>query len=190
MPMLTRHPIAAHALPASLALALALALAGCGSREAAAPADQIAFNDFEVVDGWSGGAPVPSLTAEQAHSGKAAVRVAPGLDYSFGYHNALGRMSPTRLAKVQVQAWVWLPDAPVDAMLVTQVRDPTQSKDLSWDGLALAMATKDKKKWVLVEKEVTLPEAATAKSELLVYLWRNSSAQPVYLDDLRILRAK
>lgn len=171
--------------------ALALALAGCGSDEVAkTPADQITFNDFEAADGWSAGAPVPSLTKEKAHSGTFSIRVAPGLDYSLGYNNLLGKISSTRLKKVKVQAWVFVPNAQSTAVLVTQVHSVEQNKDLLWDGLDVAKEAKALNKWVQIEKEITVPETATYTNQLLVYLWRSGSAQPTYLDDLRISRVE
>lgn len=169
---------------------LALALAGCNDEAAQAPAGQITFNDFEAVDGWSTGVPVPSLTKEKAHSGTYAIRVAPGLDYSTGYNNLLGKISTTRLRKVKVQAWVFVSNPQSTAVLVTQIHSVEQSKDLLWDGLDVTKAAKETNKWVQIEKEVVLPETATYTNQLLVYLWRNGSAQPTYLDDLRISRVE
>ena len=170
--------------------ALALLLAGCADEAAKVPADQVSFNDFEAVDGWSAGAPLPSLTKEKAHSGTYSVRVAPGLDYSLGYNNLLGKISSTRLKKVKIQAWVFVPNAQANAVLVTQIHSIEQNKDLLWDGLDVTKEAKVINKWVQIEKEVTLPETATYTNQLLVYLWRSGSAQPTYLDDLRILRVE
>lgn len=168
--------------------AFLLLLAGCANDAAKAPADQITFNDFEAVEGYTNGAAVPSLTKERAHSGTFAIRVANGVDYSLGYMNLLGKMSPTRLRKIKIQAWVYVPSAQANCVLVTQVRNLTQDKDIFWDGLDLTKTAKGVNKWVLVEKEVTLPETATYADQLLIYMWRGNSPQPTYLDDLRITR--
>lgn len=170
--------------------ALALFLASCADDAAKAPADQISFNDFEAVEGWSAGAPVPSLTKERAHSGAFAVRVGSGVDFSLGYNNVLGKISSTRLRKIKVQAWVFVPSAQADCILVTQLHSNEQNKDILWDGLNITKMAKEVNKWVLVEKEITLPETATYTNQLLVYLWRSASPQPTYLDDLRISRVE
>lgn len=170
--------------------ALALFLASCADDAAEAPADQISFNDFEAVEGWSAGAPVPSITKERAHSGSFAVRVGSGVDFSLGYNNLLGKISSTRLKKVKIQAWVFVPNAQATAVLVTQIHSVEQNKDLLWDGLDVTKEAKVINKWVQIEKEVTLPETATYTNQLLVYLWRSTSPQPTYLDDLRISRVE
>lgn len=171
--------------------AAALALTACNDQPAPTgrPQGQLAFNDFEAVDGWASGAAVPSLTTEKAHSGTTAVVVQPGIDYSLGYNNLLGRLGDGKARKLRVRAWVLLPNAKATAVLVTQLRDEATQKDLLWAGLPLAEATKTTNQWVRVEKEVTLPATAAYANRVLVYLWRNDSSQPAYLDDLEISRA-
>ena len=172
------------------AAALLLALAGCADNAAKAPANQITFNDFEAVEGWSAGEPVPSLTKERAHSGTYALRVGNGVDFRLGYRNVLGKISTARLHKLTIQAWVFVPGPQAECVLVTQVLGNEQNKNVFWDGLKIKEATKTVGKWVLIEKEITLPPTATPETQLLVYLWRSNSPQPTYLDDLRISRVE
>ena len=167
-------------------IVLTLGLAACAEGGSQKPTNQLAFNDFENVEGWSGDAPVPSLTQEQAHSGTRAVRVAEGLDYSLGYRNTLGRMGRKPPQKIKVEGWVYAAAAQPASVLVTQLRNPTTNQDILWKGLNLADLVKTKHSWVRVEQTVALPATATPESQLLVYLWRNGSPQPTYLDDLRI----
>lgn len=170
--------------------AAALALASCNDQPAPTgrPQGQLAFNDFEAVEGWASGAAVPSLTTDKAHSGTTAVVVQPGIDFSLGYNNLLGKLGDGKARKIRVRAWVLLPNAKATAVLVTQLRDEAAQKDVLWQGLPLAQATKTTNQWVQVEKEVTLPATAAYTNRVLVYLWRNDSSQPVYLDDLEISR--
>ncbi|WP_210514273.1 carbohydrate binding domain-containing protein [Hymenobacter terricola] len=169
-------------------LVLALSLAACNDEvpKTQKLAGQLTFNDFETVDGWASGTPIPSLTSEKAHSGTFAVKVAPGIDYSLGYNNLLGKVGGNKLRKLRVQAWVFVPNAQSSAVLVTQLRDEAAQKDLMWEGLSLSKEAKEVNRWVKVEKVVTLPETATYNNRLLVYLWRNNSSQPAYLDDLQL----
>lgn len=168
----------------------ALSLAACNDQPTTAgrPKGQLAFNDFENVEGWASGAAVPSLTTEKAHSGTTAVQVTPGLDFSLGYNNLLGKTGDGTARKIRVRAWVLVPNAKASAVLVTQLRDEATQKDVLWEGLPLAQTVKTFNQWVPVEKEVVLPPTAAYPNRLLVYLWRNDSSQPTYLDDLEISR--
>ncbi|WP_046247402.1 carbohydrate binding domain-containing protein [Hymenobacter terrenus] len=169
---------------------LALTLAACGEQSYKS-ANSLAYNDFESVDGWLAGAQVPSLTKEKAHSGSYSVKVSVGNDFSMGYNNLLGKISSGRLRKVKVQGWVFLPDDKTNAVLVTvlaDVKNPQANKTILWEGINLLKAANSYNKWVKVEKEIVIPETATASDQMLVYLWRNDSAQPAYLDDLEISR--
>lgn len=171
-----------------LGIALAASLTACGGEKTEHPAGQITSNDFESLDGWVGDTPAPSLTKEKAHSGAYSVSVRPGLDYGLSYNNFLGKMSPNRLGKIKVTAWVYLPSAQAAAKLVTEIKDPTRATDnqLLWQGLDLAKAVKKYNEWQQVTQEITLPAKAAATSRFQVYLWRADSGQPVYLDDVTI----
>ncbi|MEJ7661966.1 MAG: hypothetical protein WKG07_21540 [Hymenobacter sp.] len=88
---------------------MALALGSCGGSDATKPANLLASNDFESLDGWLGGEVGPSLTREQAHSGVYSVKVDPKVDYSMGYSNPLGRLSSSQVTKLKLHGWVFLP---------------------------------------------------------------------------------
>lgn len=170
---------------------LALALASCGSNEAAkTPADQITFNDFEAVDGWGTSVPVPSLTKEKARSGTYSIRVAPGCEYSIGYTNPLGKLSATRLKKITIAGWVWLPSKDAKAKLVVTFDNINPDKNLKYDALDLAPTANKFGSWVEVTKTIEVPIEASYNTQLKVYLWRADSSQPVYLDDLEIKKAE
>jgi hypothetical protein len=169
---------------------LALALVSCGEKAANKPAGLLAENDFESLDGWSSGVNNPSLTKEQAHSGVYSVKVNPGIDYSLGYNNQLGKVSATRIHKMKLHAWVRLPNDKTTVLLVGEVKNEGAPKSVVWEGLDLLKEaqTKGFDKWIEVEKTFDLPESVTYNSQLLVYLWRGGSTQPAYLDDLQISR--
>ena len=168
-----------------------LTLAACGSREDGTPANQLASNDFESVEGWAGDASPASLTKDKSHSGRYSVRVGPGVDFSMGYTNTLNLVSTIRLKKIKVHAWVWIPDRNAAASLVTQITNPADgNKAIMWQGMDLIAKAKKFSKWVEIEQEYTLPETVTANSKLYCYMWRGSSPSSVYLDDLQIFKVE
>lgn len=169
---------------------LLLAVAACG-RNSGDSKNRLAFNDFESLDGWSSGVVNPSLNKEEAHSGVYSVKVNPGIDYSLGYNNEVGKISNARLQKIHIHAWAKVPNDKAVGVLVTEVKNEGEDKSALWDGLNMVEEAKAKgfNKWIEIDKTLNLPESLKYNSRLLVYLWRGSSSQPVYLDDLEISRA-
>lgn len=169
----------------------ALVLTACGDKVAKIPADQLASNDFESIDGWVGDNVSPSLTKEKAHSGRYAIKVDPNIEYSMGYSNQLGRLSASKLHKIKVHAWVNIPATDPKAVLVVQVTDPTNpSANLLWNGINLAEQVKARNKWVEIEKEVVLPDNLNYAHKIGVYLWRTSVPNTVFMDDLTISKVE
>ncbi|UOQ66037.1 hypothetical protein [Hymenobacter volaticus] len=167
---------------------LVIGVASCGEKKAEVPANQLAGNDFESIEGWMGDNTPNSLTKEKAHSGRYAIKVDPGVEYSMGYNNLLGKLSASRLRKIKVHAWVNLPNGKSDAVLVTSVADPNNpaAKPIVWEGLKLTDKVKSFNKWVEVEKEITLPDNVTYNNKMNVYLWRGGAPETTFLDDLII----
>ena len=174
---------------AALLLAWVL-LGGCSSRpNAAAPAGPLAATGFEDLDGWLPPTPArATLTRARAHAGRYSTLVGPGHEFSLGYSNTLSQLAPAAWpGRLRVSAWVLVPGPRAAAQLVTEVKGAgSQGARLLWKGLDLATVVKAPNRWQHVEQIVALPAAATANSRLLVYLWRASSPEPVYLDDLQI----
>lgn len=169
----------------------ALALCSCGGQPAGKPAGLLAENDFESLDGWASGVINPSLNKEKAHSGVYSVKVNPGIDYSLGYNNQLGKVSATRIHKLRVHAWVNVPNDKATTLVVTEVKNPGQDKSIMWDGIDMIQEGKSKgfNKWIEVDKTLTLPESINYNSQLLFYLWRGGSTQPTYMDDVQLSQA-
>lgn len=176
-----------------LALALA-ALAGCnGSDSETRPANLLAGNNFEGMEGWNGDTPPPaSLNKEKAHSGIYSMRVGPDVEYASGFIGTLGKLSPTRLAKVQIKAWVYVPAGATSSSLVTQIIDPATpgASPLLWQALPLNDVAKKRNEWIEVEKTITMPANASPTFKLYVYLWRGLAPTVAYVDDMQILRAE
>ncbi|MBX0292556.1 carbohydrate binding domain-containing protein [Hymenobacter sp. HSC-4F20] len=166
--------------------ALLLGLTACSTAPATEETGhRVTYNDFEAVDGW--GPAVPSLTTEKAHSGRFAVKVDNAVEYSLGYANLLGKASTARMRKLTVRGWARREGPDGSATLVVQVTDPAQgNQQLYWEPLHFAEQVKTPGQWEQISKEYTLPAGLQASHELKVYLWRNSAAQPAYLDDLTI----
>ncbi|MBC6700481.1 carbohydrate binding domain-containing protein [Hymenobacter puniceus] len=172
-----------------LGLACLMLSACSGSDSAAAdPAKLITANDFESVDGWMPA--TPALTREQAHSGKHSTKVDGGVEFSIGYSNMLGKLSPSRLRKIKVHAWVYLPSNKSQARLGVQVTDPATSKEIFGDGITLTDQVKEYKKWTEVSKEITFPENIAASQVLRVFLWRAAAADAAYMDDISLTIAE
>jgi hypothetical protein len=171
---------------------LAVGFSACSSSSSVKSADVLASNDFEQLDGWLGSAATPSLNRERAHSGEYSVKVDHNIDYSLGYKNQLGLLSPTRLHKIKIHCWVFLTNSKTAVALVTDIRNPDSAKSIVHDSYELAKVTKPKgyHQWVEVEHTIDLPKTVTYNSQLVVYMWRANSPEPAYLDDLQILKAE
>lgn len=165
---------------------LILALASCGGEKVSSPANQLAGNDFESVDGWVGDNTPTSLTKEKAHSGRYSVKVDPAIEFSMGYNNLLGKLSSSKLRKIKIKAWVNIPSGKAESMIVASVTDPASNNSLMWTGTKLIDQVKVYNKWVEFEKEIALPENVTYSHKLSVYLWRTGANETAFVDDLTI----
>jgi hypothetical protein len=140
---------------------------------------------FEEVLGW-GGIDPSMLTRERAHTGVFSMRVDKDHEYSLTYDVALGKMSPRKVKKIKLNAWVFLPSENTKAILGVQVIDPDQgNKETFGDGLKME-TVHDYNKWVQIEKEMELPESLAPTHHLKLFLWRAAAVDPVYVDDLRL----
>ena len=170
--------------------AASLLLLSCSSRpDAAGDAAILMHNDFDSLAGWLGVTPHPSLTNEKAHSGAYSLKVDSNTEYSLNYKKPLGQLSDVRMAKLKLEAWVWVPDAASKALLVTSFAE-SGAKPLSWNGFDLTKSGAKYGEWTQVSTVIEVPAAATANTLFDTYLWRTGSTQPVYLDDLTVSAVK
>ncbi|WP_375434660.1 carbohydrate binding domain-containing protein [uncultured Hymenobacter sp.] len=171
-----------------LYILLAVSTVSCDGKLEEIPANQLASNDFESVDGWMGDNTPPSLTKEKAHSGRYALKVGPGVEYSMGYNNLLSKLSASKVTKLKVRAWINLPNGTSQPVLVTAITDPNNpgAKPLVWEGLKLSDQVKSFNKWVEVEKTITFPATVNYTNKINVYLWRTGAVETALLDDLII----
>lgn len=165
-----------------------LSFAGCGGKsDVETDPNLLVNNDFETIAGWLPEGPSATLSREKAHSGHYSIKVDAAHEYSLTYKAALGQLHDTRIKKINISAWTFVPMAGAKASLVVSVGNPTTPNDkpLLWDGLEVGKGNAFGK-WVEISKSFTIPESASPTSVLTLYLWRTSGNQPIYLDDLRV----
>ncbi len=154
-----------------------------GDAKSEADPNQLFATGFENLEGWV--IPNPSLTREKAHSGLYSVKTDPNIEYSLTYNNELGRLSPQRLNKFRLTAWVFN-DKAEPAQLVLQItRSAEDNSNVLYEKIDLSQAVKAGE-WTEVSKEITLPAEAAANNPIKIYLWRSGSTLPTYLDDLAL----
>jgi hypothetical protein len=146
--------------------------------------DILASNDFDHIDGWAGD--MSSLSRAYAHTGAYSVMVKPGVPYSLGYSNPLGRLSLARPHKLRLDAWVLRPDLQSKALLVMEVKDPATNAKIIWEGVDLRKEAPKLNEWQHIHHLVDIPASVSAASRILVYMWGADASQPTYLDDLTI----
>ncbi len=168
-------------------LPILLSLAGCGdSKSGRWVGDYVTRTDFEALRGW--GAPAGALTRDHAHSGQYAAFVSPDREYSLTFDLPLHEASVHHIRGLEVEAWVYMGKLPGAATLEVQVRPPGDEDQplLYSDRLVLTEQVPDAARWTQVRKTFTLPAQLPGEAHLRVFLWRNGSPEPAYLDDLQI----
>ncbi|MDO7875080.1 hypothetical protein Q5H93_10090 [Hymenobacter sp. ASUV-10] len=170
---------------------VALCLAGCSSAtNQAETANILLTNSFETVSGWLPDDQTATLTHEQAHSGRTALKVDDAHEYSLTYSKPLEYFHLTLPVKLRVTAWVLRPSAQAYASLVISVTDPAapSAPALLWQDIKLNEAGNSYGKWEKVSQVVTLPVGLQNTHKLSLYLWRTGSGAATYLDDIQVSR--
>lgn len=157
----------------------------CSKKAEVPQTNVVASNDFENLEGWIPSESAGSISHDKAHSGTAALKVGPGLNYSTGYSNMLGKFSEVRPKKIRVSAWGLLPTKNANPVLVTELVHPTNGTKLLWEGVFFG---KDEKygRWIKRSIDIDLPADATYATQLFVYVWNNNGTEPSYVDDIEI----
>ncbi|OGX88384.1 hypothetical protein BEN48_09875 [Hymenobacter glacialis] len=161
-------------------------LAACSSNEAGRwVGDYVTANDFEALRGW--GVDANSLTRDHAHSGQYATFVNAEREYGLTFDMPLNQASVHPLKGVAVEAWVYLPTPQAAASLEVQVQLPgTENRQAFAGSIKLADQVKEGAKWTRVRQEFAFPAGLPDEAHLRIFLWRNASSLPVYLDDLKV----
>lgn len=168
--------------------ALLVSVAACsGNKAGEVPANRVAMNDFESMDGW--GVISPSLTTEKAHSGRYSVKVDRETEYSIGYTNPLIRVASTKIKKLHVHGWVMLGNPQAKGVIVVQVTNPAKGGEkIYWEALDVRSAAKTLNRWTEIDKDFDLPDTIASTHELRVYMWRTAPDGLIYLDDLELTK--
>ena len=172
--------------PLSIAVAVAgVALVSC-SRNDGTEGAIVTRNDFENVLGWGGNTDA-SITTEQAHSGKYAIKVGAQNEYGYTYIQTLGNMSTARVKKLTVSGWAWLPDKGATSQIVVSIaHSADKNSPVFYGSFALPDEVKKYKSWQQISHTFTLPDSVQATNQLKCYLWRTSVNETVYVDDLTL----
>ena len=145
----------------------------------------ITANDFESTAGWNVD---PTLLEHgKAHSGQYAIKVDKDHEFSLTFDMALGQATPSKIKTVHLEGWAYLTSEKSSGVLGLQIMGgPTNSDMVYGDGIRLADVVKSYNKWVLVSKDITLPDNITAVQHVRISLWRADATEPVLVDDLRL----
>lgn len=166
-----------------LALPLA-ALVACGSdNSTTVDKDVLMTSDIDGVAGW-----LPdqnALVKGEAHSGAYSLRVDQNHEFSPGYTAIMGKLSPTHLRGVKLEAWVYATDKNATAKLELAVNEAPGGKELLRSQTKLD-EVKDYGKWVKVSKDIIFPPTVTYSSQLVIYVSRAGATSPAYVDDLQL----
>jgi hypothetical protein len=168
----------------SFFLALPLvALMACNKNSASKDSkDLLMSSDIDSLVGWL---PNPNaLTKGKAHSGHYALGVDDTHEFSPGYSNIMGQLSSTRLRGIRLSAWAYATDKNSKAKLEFVVKS-ADGTEIFRDQTLLG-EVKDFSKWVKINKEITLPAAATYASQIVIYVSRAEATTPAYIDDIQM----
>ena len=172
-----------------LVLGTLVGVVGCSSvTDEAMPANCLAASNFDALAGW-GGLTNPALTQEQAYSGRFSTKIDSTVEYSVGYQAPLGSNAVKGSAKITVEAWAWRKSYGADAKLVLQITDPAANgKQLFWQAIDVSRHARTARKWAKVSQEFVLPPGLLPTQQFWFFMWRQGNGNPVYLDDVRIMR--
>ena len=138
------------------ALLLSLLVGGCNKPPVVTPTNLISQNDFDSLNGW---VPMPpSVTDEQAHSGRFSTKVDGGTEFGLGYGNTMAEAGLQAGQKLTLSAWALRTGGGSTASLVVQVinpADPTQQ--VFWEGFPIEKQVLTYNRWMQVSLTVTLP---------------------------------
>ena len=169
--------------------ALLLTLNACSSdNKQTIPENRVTLNDFEALDGWM---PAVPLTAERAHSGRYSIKVDKDAEYSLGYSNPLGKVSPTKIKKLTINAWALRTGSEAKAVIVVEITNPANpTAKPYWQSMDMYQQVKTFNTWTKVTKDFELPATILPTSQLRVYMWRaGAPGQATFLDDFEITKS-
>jgi hypothetical protein len=105
-------------------------------------------------------------------------------EFSPGYTAVLGKLSPTRIRGVKLEAWVYATDKNATGKLEFVVKEGG-GQELLRDQTRLE-EVKEYGKWVPVSKEIIFPAATNYSSQIVIYVSRAGASSPAYVDDIKL----
>ncbi len=160
-------------------------LSACGgdNAESGADKDVLMTSDIDGAAGWV--ADPNALVKGEAHSGQYSLRVDQTHTFSPGYTAIMGKLSPTHLRGVKLEAWVYATDKNAKGKLELVVNEGPGGKELLHDQTKLDEAGAVGK-WVKVSKDIIFPATVAYSSLLTIYVSRAEATSPAYVDDLKL----
>ena len=146
--------------------------------------DQVFSNDFENLIGW--GCEHPSLTKDQAFSGRYAVKIDNNIENSLGFYQTLGEVTAKkpRVIKVECQAYLHKDSK---GSLVVSIGAPGAPQAALWEAIPLHQEVSKYEQWVQISKAFKVPDSVQFSDKILCHLWRSEgTSSPTYIDDLKI----
>lgn len=144
---------------------------------------QLMHNGFEELGAWHGDRPA-TLVTDKVHTGRYAVRVDAAAPYSPTYRMPLGTLTKHRPRRLTLSAWVWVPTADDNALLVAAITRPDDPDHPIFTKNIYLTDSGPFGKWKQVSRSLELPADIHADYELVLYLWYGYAQHPVYLDDV------
>ncbi len=150
-------------------------------------ANRIIVNDFEAVSGWVH-PDVPSLSIEQAHSGRWSVRVGPGQEYGYGCRLPLAQASAARPSKLRLRAWFFRSAPELSGGIAVKITKGDTDEKLQFETLGAADVPVGA--WTARELTFPLDARVTGADHLEVFAWGPGLTGPLYVDDVELSAVK
>ena len=139
-----------------------------------------------MADGFEAAALAPPYTAEQAHTGRQALKVGQEAEFATLYKGTWAGLGQRR--HLRLRLWAWLPAAQQRGITLTAVASrPAGPQTLHWQAFNLAQVLRHYRRWVPTTFFVSLPRGLQPTDEVTFYLWvPPSEFGPVYVDDFSL----
>ncbi|CAN5370976.1 hypothetical protein BH11BAC2_BH11BAC2_10660 [soil metagenome] len=160
-----------------LLVAIAILLSACSGSGYENKINQ----NFDNINDWY--KEVPTLTNEQAHSGKISTFMDSTHEFSSTYEVNYEEIKKKGFTHVKVSAWGMVPDVNAKANLVISVNSPEGNR--AYSAIAYSKYIFKINEWTEITNELELPEVKEKGAVLKVYGWVTNK-QKSYMDDVTI----
>jgi hypothetical protein len=136
-------------------------------------------NDLEDIKSWN--LSHPTLTDEDAHSGKFSSKTDSINPYSIGFNKPLGDISKKPITKLKIKCWAKFKDADASADLVVGIDSAGQNTYRF--AVPIRSLLKNVNQWSEFTATCELPKKTAADQKLILYVW-NTGKKPIWIDDI------